>query len=124
MSVRSLRVGLLLFLAGSVVSGGCGSGNPKEVSKTAATVTGKVTASGAPVSKGWVTVTTPRPPYVENKVEIRKDGTYEIKTFVGMNSFSVTGTGYPAQPGTYDKAGFEVKEGSNTIDLALPLRDK
>ncbi len=126
MNVPVSRFGVLAIVAVSMAVGGCDFGNSGQpaVSKVEATVTGKVTANGVPVSKGKVTVSPPGPPFIENIADIRKDGTYEVKTFVGKNSISVVGTGSPAEGGTYNKSRFDVAEGTNTIDLALPLRDQ
>jgi hypothetical protein len=127
MNARGSRIVVLVVLTGSMAGGGCDSGNsgPKVVVSTVeATVTGKVTANGVPVSKGKVTVTPPGPPFVENIADIQKDGTYKVKTYIGKNAFSVVGTGSPAAGEFYNKKRFEVKEGSNTIDLELPLKEQ
>lgn len=125
MRLHDLRFGVL-FVAASLVGAGCGSGSagPPSPSRVEATVTGKVTANGVPVSKGRVTVNPPGPPFVENIAEIQGDGTYSVQTFVGKNSFSVSGTGITPPKGTYNKTSREVAKGSNTIDLALPLKDQ
>ena len=125
MNARIRKFGLAL--AGTLAVVGCDQGDSTKqpaVSRIPATVTGKVIAGGGPVPRGKVTVNAPGPPYVESIADIRKDGTYEVKTFAGKNAFTVTGTGFPPKPGKYDKANFDVKEGANTIDLTLPLSDQ
>ena len=126
MSARHLRIIGFVSLASLFATGGCGPTQPgvKPVSKVEATITGKVTVAGAAVSKGKVTVSPPGPPFIENIAEIKPDGTYQVKTYVGENSISVVGTENPAAGDAYNKANFDVKEGANTIDLELPLKDK
>jgi hypothetical protein len=41
-----------------------------------------------------------------------------------MNSVSVNGTGDAAAGGSYNKTEFDVKEGTNSLDLDLPLPDR
>jgi hypothetical protein len=120
---RLESIGLASLLASAVA--GCGPGSPASATRstTEATVTGRVTANGSPVSKGKVAVNSTLPPFVEQVVDIGKDGNYKVTTYVGVNAFSVRGTGSPAEGGTYNKANRDVKEGSNTIDLVLPLKD-
>jgi hypothetical protein len=116
--------GLLGLLFG-LAAGGCGSGAPyAESSQTEATVSGRVTAQGKPVTKGQVIFD---PANVNRKTvpartaEIRKDGTYEVTTLIGANRVTV------AIPGRLAKAGFpyvqqiyEVQSGSHTFDIAIP----
>jgi hypothetical protein len=91
-----------------------------------ATVSGKVMIKGKPATKGKVTI---EPPYVKGKlmpekiVEVGKDGTYQAKTYVGRNSFTVSGTGVAEaeSAGTYNKKSVEIKSGANPVDLDLPL---
>jgi len=115
--------GVLLMLVGA----GCGlngTGSGGAVVTTEATVTGKVTANGSPVTKGKVTLNPPGPPFVERIADIRQDGTYEVKTYVGKNAFTVTGTNVSPAGNSYNNTTYDVKEGPNTIDLVLPLGDK
>jgi hypothetical protein len=53
--------------------------------------------------------------------EISKDGTYEVKTLIGVNRVTV------AIPGRLPKAGhpyvqqtFDVQSGSNNFDITIP----
>ena len=127
MKSRKLGTTTSLAIAALVITGGCESSPRSPVDKASSTevkVSGKVTVKGMPASKGKVTVSPTGPAFVERITDIRRDGSYEVTTFVGMNSFSVRGTGNPAAGDAYNKANFEVKEGQNTINLDLPLTDK
>jgi hypothetical protein len=115
---------LLLSLC-ALTDAGCGSGAPfAESSRTEGTVSGRVTAQGKPVTKGQVIFD---PSNVNRRTEpartaeIRKDGTYELKTLIGANRVTV------AIPGPRSKSGFpyiqrvcEVKPGTNTFDFTMP----
>jgi hypothetical protein len=115
-----------------VLALGCMSGDatitPDQPASTGeeAKVTGKVTIKGKPAAKGKVTI---EPPFVKGKlmpekiVEVAKDGTFQATTYVGKNSITVSGTGVAEAEsgGTYNKKSVEIKSGTNTVDLELPL---
>jgi len=126
MNVCDAKIIGLASLAALFAWGGGGPGQPGggSGSKVEATITGKVTVAGAAVSKGKVTVSPPGPPFVEKVAAIKPDGTCQVKTYAGENAISVAGTGNPAAGDAYNKANYDVKEGANTIDLALPLKDQ
>lgn len=119
----------LLVVTSLMGAGGCESGSQPAASgpagQTEATVTGKVTVKGKTAVKGKVTFEPEGPngmPIGERIGEVRKDGTYEVKTLTGQNGVTVSGTGNPAaDTGGYNRINFEVKAGSNTKDLDLPL---
>ncbi len=120
-----LRSALLLALWGLTI-GGCGSGAPyAESSKTEATVTGRVTSQGKPVTKGQVVfdpTNINRPTETARMGEIRKDGTYELTTLIGENRVTVA---IPARPkkkvGTpHFQKVYNVQSGSNTFDIEAP----
>jgi hypothetical protein len=110
-----------------VATWGCGSDQPAGDSapQGEAKVTGKITVKGKAAKKGTVTFDPPytNPPTGKSRVaEIKKDGTYEVTAQLGNNSVIVQGTGDPAaEGGSYNSTSFEVKSGSNVLDLDLPL---
>jgi len=126
MNRNLLKFGPTWVAAVVLTATGCESSEtstPPAASRVEATVSGKVTANGKAVEQGKVTVSPPGPPFIEKVAEIQKNGSYEIKTYVGKNSFSVAGTGGSTEGAGYNKKDFDVKPGSNTIDLTLPLTD-
>ena len=115
----------LLALFCGLTAEGCGSGVPyAESSKTEATVSGRITSAGGPVTKGQVIfdpTNVNRPKETARTAEIRKDGTYEVTTLIGANRVTV------AIPGRVTKTGFpyvqktcDVQSGTNTFDIAIP----
>ncbi len=117
----------LLALVCGLTSGGCGgSGVPfAESSTTEATVTGRVTARGKPVTKGQAVfdpANINRPTETARVGEIRADGTYQVTTLIGDNRVTLAIPGKPK-----DKVGashfqkvLNVKPGTNNFDITVP----
>jgi hypothetical protein len=114
----------LLALLCGLTTGGCSSAPYAESSRTEATVTGRVTSQGKPITSGKVIFD---PANVNRRNEsaatadIRQDGSYEVKTLIGANRVTV------AVPGRLTKASApyvqqicDVKAGSNTFDIVIP----
>jgi hypothetical protein len=123
---RERRIVGTLITAAVISLSGCGGGAPREDSSTEeATVSGKVSFKGKPLTTGDVTfsagnVSRPSPP---RKSPISKEGTYSVKTLVGVNNVEVFSA-------TIQKAGpdmppfsYTVKSGDQTLDIDLP-KDK
>ena len=122
---RCARTAGLLVLSFGLGAGGCAPSVPyAESSQTEATVSGKVTLTDKPVTKGQVIFD---PSNVNRRTEparmaeIGKDGAYVVKTLIGANRVTV------AIPGRQTKAGFpyvqqtfDVQSGTNTFDIAIP----
>jgi len=117
-------VGLFALLCG-LAAGGCGSGAPyAESSRTEATVSGRVTSNGEPVTKGQV-IFDPANVNRRNEpartAEIRKDGTYDVTTLIGANRVTVAIAGRRTKAGSpYVQQICEVRSGSNTFDITVP----
>jgi hypothetical protein len=115
-------LGLLCGLA----AGGCAAGAPSaESSRTEATVTGRVTSQGKPVTKGQVIfdpANVNRAGEPARTAEIRKDGTYEVKTLIGGNRVAVSIPARPRKPGAppYGQQVCDVRAGGNTFDISIP----
>ncbi|MFO0959249.1 MAG: hypothetical protein U0800_17765 [Isosphaeraceae bacterium] len=103
---------------------GCGEGKPPvDSTKEEATVKGSVTYKGKTVSKGEIRFDPSnhlRKDEVARRAPIGADGTYEVKTLVGLNrvSFSIPSVKDP-QMQDYSLE-CEVKSGTNTFEAALP----
>jgi hypothetical protein len=123
---RAPSLALLALLCG-LTGGGCGgSGAPyAESSKTEATVTGRVTSQGKPVTKGQVIfdpANINRSTEAARMAEIRKDGSYEVTTLIGENRVTLA---IPARPkkkvGTpHFQKVYNVKSEGNTLDIEAP----
>lgn len=117
-------VGLLVVLMG-MAAGGCGSGAPRaESSLTEATVTGRVTTPGKPITKGQVIfdpANVNRPREAARTAEIGPDGSYKVTTLIGENRVTVAIPGRPMKKGTpYVQQTCRVQAGDNTFDIAVP----
>jgi hypothetical protein len=109
-----------------LASAGCDSGAPyAEASTTEATVTGRVTSSGKPLTRGRVIFdpsNVNRRSQAARTAAIGADGTYQVTTLIGENRVTV------AIPGRHTKAGApyvqqicDVKAGEqNTFDITVP----
>jgi hypothetical protein len=105
-------------------AGGCSSSVPQAESSLAeAVVSGRVTLAGKPVTTGQVIfdpANVNRRTVTARTATIQSDGTYEVKTLIGANRVTVaiperaTKGGFP-----YAQKIFEVKKGSNTLDIPL-----
>jgi hypothetical protein len=118
------RAGLVGVVCG-LTAGGCGSGAPyAESSRTQATVSGRVTAQGKPVTKGQIIfdpANVNRPTEPARTTELRADGTYDVTTLIGANRVTVAIPGRAAKAGfPYIQRSFDVKTGSNTFDVEIP----
>jgi hypothetical protein len=125
-SGRSAATSARLFaLVCGLTTAGCSSGAPyAESSRTEATVTGRVASQGKPITSGKVIfdpANVNRPNERAATAEIRKDGSYELKTLIGANRVTV------AIPGRLTKAGSpyvqqicDVRNGSNNFDITIP----
>jgi hypothetical protein len=115
---------LLVMLCG--LGCGCGSGAPyAESSMTEATVTGRVTTQGKPVTNGQVVFDPSninRRSETARTVELRKDGTYEVTTLIGENRVTLAIPGRPKKKvGTpHFQKVYDVKAGTNTFDIEAP----
>lgn len=109
-------------LVAIVAAWGCGSGTPNASSSTQeATVRGKVTLKGKPLTAGTV-VFDPgninRADQGSREAPIGKDGSYEVKALVGGNSVRVTGPAVAKDRSLeYQSISVDVQSGENTIDL-------
>jgi hypothetical protein len=116
--------GLLAVLMRMAASG-CGSGAPHaESSLTEATVTGRVTTQGKPITKGQVVfdpANVNRPREAARTAEIGPDGSYKVTTLIGDNRVTVAIPGRPMKKGTpYVQQTCKVQAGENTFDITVP----
>jgi len=103
---------------------GCGGGPAVETSTTEATVKGTVTIKGKPATEGSVTFD---PSNINRKSEsprsapIGKDGTYSVKTLVGLNqvTFSIPAIAKDAQLQDA-RLEYVAEPGEHTFDIVLP----
>jgi hypothetical protein len=120
----SARASLLVVLC-VLAASGCGSGAPyAESSMTEATVTGRVSSSGKPITKGQVVFD---PANVNRRgeearmAEIGQDGTYKLTTLIGENRVTVAIPGRTRKAGSpYVQQIFKVQTGENTFDITVP----
>src|SRR5829696_5071225 len=126
-TMRNVLRGLAgLATAGLVlVASGCNDGRPSvESSTTEATVKGTVSIRGKPAPGGTVSFD---PSNVSRKMEaaraapIGKDGTYEVKTLIGLNRVSFSGPAFARERELQD-ATFQcdVQRGEQTYNMDLP----
>ena len=115
----------LFALLLGLTTGGCSSGAPyAESSRTEATVTGRVTSQGEPITSGSVifdpaNVNRPNEPAATAK--IRQDGSYEVKTLIGANRVTVAVPGRLTKTSApYVQKIYDVQAGSNTFDIPVP----
>jgi hypothetical protein len=116
----------LLVMLGGLVAAGCGSGAPyAESSRTEATVTGRVTTAGKPITQGQVIfdpANINRRGETARTAEIGPDGTYTITTLIGENRVTVAIPGRTRKAGSpYVQQVVNVKAGAdNTFDITVP----
>ncbi|WP_165072234.1 hypothetical protein [Paludisphaera rhizosphaerae] len=122
----SIRGTAALAAAGflSVVLG-CGEGKPPvDTSTEEATVKGTVTLRGKPIAKGNIRFDPSnhlRRDATARSAPIQPDGTYEVKTLVGMNRVTFLVPELTRDPSLQDVSlDCEVKAGDNSFDAALP----
>ncbi|WP_337177289.1 hypothetical protein [Paludisphaera sp.] len=120
---RASRRTMALALAAGLTAGwGCGDGAPSvETSTAEATVQGKVTFNGKPVTKGEVTFDPSnhlRKNATTRSAALGADGTYTATTLVGANQVFVNSPELrKTEVGTIE---YDVRAGDNTLDIALP----
>jgi hypothetical protein len=117
-------VGRLALLCGLALSG-CGRGGPyAESSRTEATVAGRVTSQGKPVTKGQVVfdpANVNRSAEPARMAEINRDGTYRVTTLIGANRVTVAIPGRPTKArAPHAQQVFDVQSGTNTFDITVP----
>ena len=122
---RSRTRSLALLVATCLI--GCADANkpPTSSSTEEATVKGKVVVSGKPATKGQLYFDPSninRPDAKLRTAEVRPDGTYEVKTLVGMNS--INAGNLPNLPkmreGLSTEFALDVQPGENPFDIVLP----
>lgn len=114
------------FTMAMAISPGCaGEGKPSvDTSNEEATVKGTVTFKGKAVSKGEVAFDPSnylRKSEAARRVPIGPDGTYSVKTLVGVNRVSFSIPEMARDPKLQDLSlEFDVKSGENPYDITLP----
>jgi hypothetical protein len=125
--LKLMRPGRLILpaalLAGAIVPG-CGDGKPyQDTSLTEATVSGVVTAKGAPVTEGGTINFNPSNSgrHVPTRgAPIGPDGRYTIKTYTGDNAVTYEGEIAKKHRGLALKRDYaSVQSGENTIDFDI-----
>ena len=119
-SLASLAVASTLALAP-----GCGNGAPSvSSSATEATVSGKVTIRGKPVAKGKISFD---PSNINRKdatpttADLGADGSYTLKTLVGVNQVTFLGPPFVKEQEIQDaRFQLDVKAGENSFSPDLP----
>jgi hypothetical protein len=106
------------------IAPGCSDGKPyHDTSLNEATVTGVVSAKGAPVTEGGTILFNPSNSgrLVPTKTaEIGPDGRYTIKTYTGDNVVTYGGEIAKKHPGLGLRRDYaDVKSGENTIDFDI-----
>src|SRR5262245_51604955 len=121
------RLATVFASAALMTAVGCGGGQTtgeRTAPKTEATVTGMITIKGKAATKGRVTIEPLGPngiPTGSKVADVGKDGTYTVTTTPGSNDVTVSSTGDAAADSGYNKTNIDVKPGSNTLNLDLPL---
>ena len=86
-----------------------------------ATVHGKVTYKGKPLTKGQVSfdpANYQRKNVTARQADISADGTYTVKTLQGENAIHVLSPEIKGREG-YEQLSLDVKSGDNTFDIAI-----
>ena len=108
-----------------IVAAGCDGGGRPSVSssRTKAVVSGVVTVKGKPAAGRKVMFSAAnvmRKDVLPVEAEIDKDGRYRVETLTGGNAVSVVGVKHKRQEAGYGSQPFDVRDGDNTLDIALP----
>jgi hypothetical protein len=106
-----------------VACSGCGPAPPGPAPSAEATVHGKVTIKGVPARGGRIyfdPTTVSRQSAPVASAEIRRDGTYTVRTWVGENRVNVETPETRKDPDLSVPEPFDVKSGDNTLDVTLP----
>jgi hypothetical protein len=115
---------LSLTSAALLVGWGCGDGKPSaSSSREEATVKGTVIIFGKPAKKGQVAFDPANYRREDSKAstaDIGPDGTYSLKTLVGLNTVRVTGPEAEKAKASYANLECDVKSGENIYDIKLP----
>lgn len=103
---------------------GCGGAPAVTSSTTQGTVKGSVTVDGKRASSGAVLfdgANSSRPSLAPVRAEIGKDGTYEVKAFVGSNRVSLSGPALlKMSPAVQlQRLSCEVASGDNSYDIDI-----
>jgi len=112
-------MGLLVILCG------CGEGKPSVSSSTTeATIKGTVAIRGKPVDGGIISFD---PSNFKRKTEpartaaINKDGSYEVKTLLGLNQVTFSGSAFARERALQDASlQYDVQAGEQTFNIELP----
>src|SRR5262245_34126547 len=110
--------GLLVFLWGCVDQRGSVPTSTEE-----ATVKGTVLIHGKPATKGTVTFDPSnykRKDAVLRTAPLNSDGTYEIKTLIGLNTVKVTGPAAEKAGAAYVNLDYDVPAEGGTFNIELP----
>ena len=107
------------------VAAGCDGGGRPSVSssRTKAVVSGMVTVKGKPAAGRKVmfsAANVARKDVLPVETEIGKDGRYRVETLTGGNAVSVVGVKHKRQETGYGSQAFDVRDGENVLDIALP----
>jgi len=118
---RPMLTGLLVLASAS----GCGSGRPSvDTSTSEGTVRGTVKVRGKPVTAGKISFD---PSNVARKSEpartapIGSDGSYTVKTLIGLNQVTFSGPAFNKERELQDASlRYEVQRGEATYNIVLP----
>lgn len=101
---------------------GCDSRPPVESSMAEATVKGTVTIKGKNATKGKVVFDPSN--YLRKEArrtaDINPDGTYEIKTLIGLNEVQIESTEAAKAGASYDRYSLDVPAAGTTFDIKVP----
>jgi hypothetical protein len=126
--MRNGRLPLWAAIAGTFILAmeGCGDSPPSVSGSTAkATVTGKVTANGSPVTSGEVIFNPAninRKDAPTAKATLGKDGSYSVETLVGENQVQVMSPSFTTRELQYNDQPYTVPSGGGTFDISLPKK--
>jgi ABC-type phosphate transport system ATPase subunit len=121
---RSVVAASLIALIGCSGDGAPTNTPDGTSSMTKAQVKGKVTVEGKPLTDGEINFNAAN---VNRRTvgmvteKIKPDGTFEVSTLVGNNVISLSGPTVSKTPKLqYFSKSYDVKEGSNDLDIAVP----
>jgi hypothetical protein len=118
---RFKRFGGLLATACLVSAWGCGGSPPSvDTGKTEATVKGVVLVKGKPASGGEIAFdpSNYQRPDAPRKAPIGTDGSYTVKTLVGMNQITIVGPETRKNPELqFERPSFQVPSGESTHEV-------
>ena len=125
MSTHRVITALSVALGMIVLVIGCGDERPAVSSSTTeATVKGTVTVKGKLLTEGKVVfdpANYQRKDVSARSAPISKEGTYEVKTLIGLNTIRIDApTVTKDRVLGYETVALEVKEGENILNVVLP----